>query len=295
MKNVELTDELKQLFIKNIKTPINELISEGKIEDPNLKGFNSSESNTIKDKHRIRFLNQGRADFTISTNGLTEFEKVDLYCYYYFQMHFSSSYALFDNEDLQLKSIVENKDIVFVDYGCGPLTAGIAFRYWFEQNDISFKNFYYQGFDTSPAMLAKVLLFKDSFGFDFPNLDIYDFSNFCDIARNYNENTIFIINFSYVFASTSINVEQMISFVYSFLLNSNAVGKTYIFHQNPSPDYLNKKWEDFKQRIEGFSPIVNAPQRIAYEYEDVLGSSKYTKPNFSYGRCTRCDVLKSNA
>ena len=72
--------------------------------------------------HRETILEQGRTNFDESFKGLTSKEKVLIYCLHYMPMHLFSSYHIFT----KYLPLVNNK-VVFVDFGCGPLTSGIAF------------------------------------------------------------------------------------------------------------------------------------------------------------------------
>jgi hypothetical protein len=79
--------------------------------------------------HRKVLLKQGRCDFDIPTNGLSSEELICLYNYYYFAMHFQSSYWLFNhiwNSGFAVMFII-NKNPIFIDLGCGTLASSIAF------------------------------------------------------------------------------------------------------------------------------------------------------------------------
>ena len=60
-------------------------------------------------QHRIKYLEQGQADFTKSNKGISPDELALLYCYYYLQMHFISSLAVFNKENSVIKNILLNK------------------------------------------------------------------------------------------------------------------------------------------------------------------------------------------
>jgi DNA replication ATP-dependent helicase Dna2 len=74
-------------------------------------------------------LGQGRADFTNSFNGLSPEDKVLLYCCYYMRMHMDSLFVILSNHlDVLKKRIFSNtKKIIFVDFGCGPISSSISF------------------------------------------------------------------------------------------------------------------------------------------------------------------------
>ncbi len=70
-------------------------------------------------------IGQGRTDFTQGCNGLTPKDKVLIYCYYYMQMHTVSGFHVFQRglKDHQLNFF---GNVVFLDFGCGPLTSGVG-------------------------------------------------------------------------------------------------------------------------------------------------------------------------
>ena len=82
MSLVLLDNEGDKLFKKYFLAPIYKLQELGKIDNP--------EDSKASDRYRKIWLQQGRQDFdnpNISNCKLTSAELVDLYCYYYFQMH----------------------------------------------------------------------------------------------------------------------------------------------------------------------------------------------------------------
>ena len=52
-------------------------------------------------------------------------DKVSIYCVHHMPRHLFGSYHIFTN---YLTPISEKNKVVFIDFGCGPLTSGIAFR-----------------------------------------------------------------------------------------------------------------------------------------------------------------------
>ena len=75
-------------------------------------------------------------------------EKVLFYCADYMNMHLYSSYHIYSKYLMQHKQVSESNHIIFVDYGCGPLTSGIAL--W---NALSKPNVTYIGIDIAKSML----------------------------------------------------------------------------------------------------------------------------------------------
>ncbi len=108
--------------------------------------------NTDYRYHTRRILNRGITNFDEFFYGLNPEDKVLLYCIYYMPMHLASSYQIFSIHEqvftTQLRS-ADNK-VVFIDFGCGPLTSGLAFHETGWQGSIS-----YLGVESSQAMRNK--------------------------------------------------------------------------------------------------------------------------------------------
>lgn len=119
------------LVDKDVPQPVNKLLQEF-VDD-----YNGQEStawvNEVKnhdsDYHRRILLKQGRCNFDSPTHSLTSDELICLYNYYYFPMHFQSSYWLYNQLWTQGfgKAFISNMSPIFIDYGCGTLSSTIAF------------------------------------------------------------------------------------------------------------------------------------------------------------------------
>lgn len=110
--------------------------------------------------HTRQILERGTADFNTSFNGLTPDEKVIIYCYYYMQMHIVSSFHVFKKSDSLLKEYIRdpNKNIVFIDFGCGPMTSGVALAWYYGfLDDKKQQYFHYIGIDNGEAMIRKAI------------------------------------------------------------------------------------------------------------------------------------------
>ena len=100
-----------------------------------------------------RILRQGQSDFdeTSYDKPSNEYyfpkDKVSIYCVHHMPRHLFGSYHIFTNF---LSPISEKSKVVFIDFGCGPLTSGIALRAFAGQCDIT-----YIGIDSSQTMLDK--------------------------------------------------------------------------------------------------------------------------------------------
>jgi hypothetical protein len=99
----------------------------------NSKAWNKHVKLTNDDYHRKQILNQGRCNFDNPPFELTPKELIVLYNYYYFPMHYQSSYEIY-NILFEENLLIKNKPIFFHDYGCGTLSSTMAFGASFQKD-----------------------------------------------------------------------------------------------------------------------------------------------------------------
>jgi len=280
--------------------------------------------NRDSEHHRKTLLKQGRCDFDKPTHGLTSEELICLYNYYYFPMHFQSSYWLFEHfYNIGLaQHFINNCNPIFIDFGCGTLSSSIAFsavRRKFEKNDIFRESNYFFDtptsfilFDISSKLVAEInkainykyygsltdnaiWTYYDTFDTTAYAYSIkWSISNLINNKRRWlysaeNESFYYytdlkhieyslILNFSYLFASISLNVNELIKFINEIILKHNN-NNIVVFFQNPDLDELNTKWEEFKEKVplssiaKGVAPIKHyGNSKVRYE---VLFKSKF--------------------
>ena len=177
-------------------------------------------------------------------------DKVSIYCVHYMPMHLFSSYYVFTN---CLTSISKSDKIVFIDFGCGPLTSGIAFWAFAGQNDIT-----YFGIDSSQTMLDKAVEIneygpygKGPFFSKFKTIHDYDYLlGLLDGCIVQGSRTWIVFNFSYFFASPSLDVNNL-SRVVIQIVEKYSQCSIYIVYQNAvsSSLELRKKWYTFKDNL----------------------------------------------
>ncbi len=98
--------------------------------------WNKQVKQTTDEFHRKTLLKQGRCDFDKPQLNLTSEELIVLYNYYYFPMHFQSSYEIY-NKLFEEHEEFENKTFFFHDYGCGTLSSSMAFGASFQKHNLS--------------------------------------------------------------------------------------------------------------------------------------------------------------
>jgi hypothetical protein len=235
--------------------------------------------------HREEILERGRADFNTDPDGcLTPDDKVIIYCYYYMQMHIVSSFHVFKKSDSLLKEYIRdpNKNIVFIDFGCGPLTSGVALAWYYGSlDDKKQQDFHYIGIDSCEAMIRKAIEISERQawrGCTFKFLESYEdhasILNEIDIylsSRQYEEDLI-VLNYSYLFASSTLDVEKLAELVKK-ILNTYKSHKICLFFQNPPPEFLNRKWEKFKSLIPELCP-VGGDKEAKLSYRNTRGIPK---------------------
>jgi hypothetical protein len=240
--------------------------------------------NQLPDYHRKIILEQGTADFNTGFNGLTPHDKVIIYCYYYMQMHIVSSFHVFNSPDSLLKDYVldPSKNIVFIDFGCGPLTSGVALAWYYRFLDPNKQlDFHYIGIDNCEAMIRKAREISLRPGwidccFDFLKsykshdyilelIDIY-------LSSGQYQEYLIVLNYSYLFASSTLDVEKLAELVKK-ILNTYKSHKICLFFQNPPLEFLNRKWEKFKSLIPELCPVV-VDKEAKLSYRNTTGKSK---------------------
>ena len=233
--------------------------------------------------HRRQILERGTADFNTGPDGLTPDDKVIIYCYYYMEMHIVSSFHVFTSSDSLLKDYIvdPSKNIVFIDFGCGPLTSGVALAWYYGYLDDKKQDFHYIGIDNCEAMIRKARVISERQawrGCTFNFLESYEdhdsILKSIDIylsSRQYEEDLI-VLNYSYLFASSTLDVEKLAELVKK-ILNTYKSHKICLFFQNPPPEFLNRKWEKFKSLIPELCP-VGGDKEAKLSYRNTTGKSK---------------------
>lgn len=213
-----------------------------------------------------RILSQGQSDFdeTSYDKPSNEYyfpkDKVSIYCVHHMPRHLFGSYHIFTN---CLTPINEKDKVVFIDFGCGPLTSGIAFRAFAEQRDIT-----YIGIDSSQTMLHKAEALNN-YGpntYSEPFFDkialIRDSDSLPRLLARYIEKgdrTQILFNFCYFFSSPTLDIDGL-SDVLIQVITEYTQHKLCFIYQNPDHRPLSGarrlklygKWEKLKTHLSTF-------------------------------------------
>ncbi len=201
---------------------------------------------------RAKALDYGQGDFDTPYMNISSCDKVNLYCYLNLKKHFFTTYAIIERLFASLGPIENIKEVNFLDYGCGPLTSGLAIAdYYFSRTNMKLK-ISYTGIDISSNMIDKAKEFSRLECFS--RLSTFNFfkdlgrSELAEFVNSSSENgCVNIINFSYLFASNSLNVEDL-SDKLRYL--ENIKGPSFLLYQNSTIENKNKSWAEFKKHFE---------------------------------------------
>ena len=185
-------------------------------------------------------------------------DKVSIYCVHHMPRHLFGAYHIFTN---CLTPISNENKVVFIDFGCGPLTSGIAFRAFTGRCDLT-----YFGIDSSQTMLDKAAVIN-RYG---PNTYREPFFDKIALIRNsdslirlldkYIENgdrTQIIFNFCYFFSSPTLDIDNL-SDVLIEIMKKYSQQKMCLIYQNPDHRSLSEarrlqlygKWENLKRTFQ---------------------------------------------
>ena len=215
-----------------------------------------------------RILRQGQSDFdeTSFDKPSNEYyfpkDKVSIYCVHHMPRHLFSSYHVFTN---CLTPISENSKVVFIDFGCGPLTSGIAFQAFAGQSDIT-----YLGIDSARTMLDKAAVinrygpnkYKDPFFDKFALIHNYNYDSLNRLLDEHIEKgdgTQIIFNFCYFFSSPTLDIDNLSDVLIQIIQEYNR-HEVCLIYQNPDHRSLSgsrrlklyDKWEKLKTNLSGY-------------------------------------------
>lgn len=203
-------------------------------------------------------------------------DKVAIYCVHHMPRHLFGAYHIFTK---CITPISEKHKVVFVDFGCGPLTSGIAFRAFAGQSDIT-----YLGIDSSRTMLNKAVTinkygpntYKEPFFDKFALIHGSSYDDLTKLLGKYIEKgdgTQIIFNFCYFFASPTLDIDNL-SDVLIHIMKEHHQHKVCLIYQNPDHRSLSGarrlklygKWEKLKTSLSVFGSQVTQSNVETFSY-----------------------------
>ena len=240
--------------------------------------------NQTQEYHRDDILQRGSANFSEGFEGLSPEDMVLLYCCYYMPMHLFSSYHIFT------KHLGPMGDkVIFIDFGCGPLTSDIAFWAAFAgHRDITCICI-----DKSKAMLNKAKEINEDGGTHFftkgrltPNCDRLHEHLDQHIANG--DQTQIIFNFCYSLARDTLDIENLsienLSNVLIQIVEKYSQHKMFVIYQNPpipegyslQTSKLHKNWYFLKTQLSGFHSQTTLSNTEQFSYDSLVDDLSLT-------------------
>jgi hypothetical protein len=224
----------------------------------------------------LNVIEYGRTNFDQGTLEHSSMDKVNLYCFYNMRKHYFSSMAIFKsfNDYFKVAFTNSNNRITFIDFGCGPLTSGLAFNQHFSNTP----NFYfnYVGIDISNAMLTKAKEFSESELFNRDSK--FQFTkSLNDISEDYWESiftlsNLVVLNFSYLFGNLTKDDAEKLATKVNSLLDKFPLNKYVLVFQNSSLEKRNRTYNIFKKLVPRLVS-VNQPKTETVVYRNAIMSN----------------------
>lgn len=251
------------------------LVMETLKNDPRTTSFPHLILGQSNDFIRNNVIEYGRTSFdTIHKPSLfaQEFsvkDKVNLYCYYNMRKHYFSGLAIFDTfrNLFELQIGQTEGRVTFMDFGCGPLTSGLAFNQSYKESHVDYA-LRYVGIDISNGMLDKAGEFAKS-GL-FPSNTSFQFVNsFKTINKDLLEewfrfsNTV-VLNFSYLFANLDIEQVQELVQDINGMVERYPLNRYLLIYQNPIHRHHN--FGKFKKQLKHLEKsFVRESETVSYK------------------------------
>ena len=217
-------------------------------------------------------------------------DKVSIYCVHHMPRHLFGAYHIFTN---CLTPISNENKVVFIDFGCGPLTSGIAFRAFTGRCDLT-----YLGIDSSQTMLDKAAVIN-RYG---PNTYREPFFDKIALIRNSDslirlldkyivngDRTQIIFNFCYFFSSPTLDIDNL-SDVLIEIMKKYSQQKMCLIYQNPDHRSLSEarrlqlygKWEKLKMNLSVFRGQRIQSDVETFSYRRLLNDLPHNNANVYY-------------
>ncbi len=243
-----------------------------------------------------RILRQGQSNFDEVSFDKPSHEyyfpkdKVSIYCVHHMPRLLFGAHHIFTNF---LTPIRTEDKVVFIDFGCGPLTSGIAFRAFTGQCDTA-----YLGIDSSQTMLDKAAVIN-KYG---PNTYREPFFDKIELIRNSDsltrlldkyikngDRTQIIFNFCYFFSSPTLDIDNLSDVLLEIMKRYNQ-HKICLIYQNPDHRSLSGlrrlklygKWEKLKTNLSVFSSQGTQADVETFSYHRLINDLSHNNANVYY-------------
>lgn len=257
------SDSLKKLFEDLVKSPFD--------NHPQTGAWQDEVQRRDSDYHRAEILGQGRTNFGVPFNGLSPDDKVLIYCNYYLPMHLISSYHIFRVHSTFFTNLFASVDnnVVFIDFGCGPLTSGIAFWAFARGSKI-----FYLGIDSAQPMREMAervnqygpFQYLDPFFRQFELIGSHTkLATFLDDKFARDDKILIIFNFCYFLASRTIDVKNL-SDVMVRIVGERSNQNMCMVYQNPDLPQLHENWDILKTNMPGFKSKITQSNVQQFRY-----------------------------
>jgi len=223
---------------------------------------------------REHIIEYGTADFRQPCNTekgvLSPAERVLIYCHFNLRKHYFSSYYIYSAylDSISPLLLHNEQKLIFLDLGCGPLTSGLAIADLFLHRYGKLIPMNYVGVDIAPAMLEKANEFSDKGVTLFGNCEFDFLLNFSAALALLTDKLVkngspIIINASYLFASSSLNITDLAAFISQLHANCPQ-SPIHVIFQNPNTESKNKKYKDWKSQLPDLKVVYNDVITIEY-------------------------------
>lgn len=201
-------------------------------------------------------LERGTTDFDRPYGDEDNFYKVEAYIHQYLRMHYRRNFAVFEN----CKFLNAKKPCLFIDFGCGPMTAGLALAKRIGKERAR-ETVAYWGIDISTRMREKAeqingyyRLFSDAnFSESFAKSAAYGKM----VKNDFHNDCIIVVNFSYVLSDMTLKgavhaVTKQVAKMAEYAFQHNC--PMYIVYQNPHAgaanyDKMHANWAKFRGEL----------------------------------------------
>lgn len=207
-------------------------------------------------------------------------ERVQLYGLFNLRKHYFTTYAIFESYTEYFHNVLSNSNFraVFIDVGCGPMTAGMAFQQFITTLTPDF-GFHYFGIDHSSIMLEQANHFtkKDLFSQDQRNwfgtsVDQLPAAWLHDTFRL--PHTV-IISTCYLFGNLTADVAELLAEQINQLVERYPLNRYIIVQQNPKADRRNRAYYAFKRALRRIkTQVVSKVEIVSYRNQIM---SRYDK------------------